>query len=130
VAVAGQGVLDEVGQDPAVGLGATRVPLGLQLLLELEVVLENAVVDDDERAAAVGVRVSVLLGRTSVGRQARVADSDRAAERLLTQKALQRLKTTGCAPDMQHAVLEHGDPGRGCQVMLRQVPVHAVGPAW
>jgi hypothetical protein len=48
------------------------VPLRLQLVLQLEVVLDDAVVDDHDLAGAVAVRVRVLLGRTAVRGPARV----------------------------------------------------------
>ena len=58
------------------------VPFFLQLLLQLEVVLDDAVVDDDDPAGAVAVRMRVLLGRPAVRRPARVADAVVALERV------------------------------------------------
>ena len=55
--------LDEVRDDLGVGLGDERVPLLLQLPLQIEVVLDDPVVDDDDAAGAVAVRMGVLLGR-------------------------------------------------------------------
>ena len=46
-----------------------------QLVCELPPVLDDAVVDDCDRAGAVGVRVGVLFGRVPVGRPAGVADA-------------------------------------------------------
>ena len=48
--------LDQVRDDLGVGLGDERVALLLQLLLQIEVVLDDAVVDDDDLAGAVAVR--------------------------------------------------------------------------
>ncbi len=73
--------LDEVRDDLGVGLGDEAVALLLQLALQIEVVLDDAVVDDDDLAGAVAVRVSVLLGRPPVRRPARVADPVVAVER-------------------------------------------------
>ena len=67
--------LDQVRDDLGVGLGDERVALALQLVLQVEVVLDDAVVDDDDLAGAVAVRVRVLLGRPAVRRPARVADA-------------------------------------------------------
>jgi hypothetical protein len=50
------------------------VSLALQLLLQIEVVLDDAVVDDDDAARAIAMRVSVLFGRPAVVAQ-RVADA-------------------------------------------------------
>jgi hypothetical protein len=52
-----------VRDDLGVGLRLEDVPLRLQLVLQLEVVLDDAVVDDDDLAGAVAVRVRVLFGR-------------------------------------------------------------------
>jgi len=51
--------------DLGIGLGDECVPLLLQLLLQIEVVLDDAVVDDDDLAGAVAVRMRVLLGRAA-----------------------------------------------------------------
>ena len=74
--------LDEVRDDFGVRLGDELVALALQLLLQIEVVLDDAVVDDDDLAGAVAMRVRVLLGRPAVGRPARVADAVVAVDRI------------------------------------------------
>ena len=51
-------------------------------LLQIEVVLDDAVVDDDDLAGAVAVRMRVLLGRPAVRRPARVADAVVAVDRI------------------------------------------------
>ena len=56
-------------------------PCALQLLLEIQVVLDDAVVDDDDLAGAVAVRMGVLFGRPAVRGPARVADAVVAGER-------------------------------------------------
>ena len=86
---ASQLLLDQVRDDLGVGLGDERVPLALQLVLELEVVLDDAVVDDDDAAGAVAVRVGVLLGRPAVRRPARVADAVVAVERVGLDRVLE-----------------------------------------
>ena len=73
--------LDEVRDDLGVGLGDEAVAFLLQLPLQIEVVLDDAVVHDDDLARAVAVRVRVLLGRPAVRRPARVADAVLAVER-------------------------------------------------
>ena len=57
-------------------------PCALQLLLQIEIVLDDAVVDDDDLAGAVAVRMGVLLGRPAVRRPARVADAVVAGDRI------------------------------------------------
>jgi hypothetical protein len=65
---------DEVGDDLGVRLGAKVVALSAQLLLQGEVVLDDAVVDDHHLAGAVLVRVGVGVAGLAVGRPAGVAD--------------------------------------------------------
>ena len=60
-------VLDQVREDLGVGLRPEGVALGLELLLDLEIVLEDSVVDDDQRTRAVGVGMGVLVGRDGRG---------------------------------------------------------------
>ena len=71
-------LLDEVGDDLGVGVRLEDVTRLAQLVGELPPVLDDAVVDDGDRAGAVGVRVGVLLGRVPVGRPTGVPDARRA----------------------------------------------------
>ena len=63
---------------------ANRWPRPASAALQLEVVLDDAVVDD--RDAAVGVRVGVLVGRAAVRRPAGVADAGAARERRVLEQ--------------------------------------------
>ena len=74
-------ILDEVGDDLGVGFGLELVALGDEGLLELEIVFDDAVVDDDEGAGAVAVGVGVLFRGAAVGGPAGVADAVGAVER-------------------------------------------------
>jgi hypothetical protein len=64
-----------VGDDFGVGFGEEGVALGDEGRLELEVVFDDAVVDDDEGAGAVAVGVGVFFGGAAVGGPAGVADA-------------------------------------------------------
>ena len=57
-----------------IGFGAELVALLAELLLEGEVVFDDSVLNDDDLARAVAVRVGVLLSRAPVGGPAGVAD--------------------------------------------------------
>ena len=70
--------LDEMRDGLGVGLGAQDVAVGRELLAQLDVVLDDAVVHDRDLAGAVDVRMRVLLARLAVRRPARVADADAA----------------------------------------------------
>ena len=96
--------LDEVRDDLGVGLGDEPVALALELALQIEVVLDDAVVDDDDLAGAVAVRVRVLLGRPSVRRPARVADAVVAVERVQRDGLLEVRELAGAAPQLDRAV--------------------------
>ncbi len=61
-----------------------------QLFAQLAEILDDAVVDD--RDALGGMRMGVVLGRPPVGRPARVADADIAAERLALQPRFERVQ--------------------------------------
>ena len=86
--------------DLGVGLGDERVAFALQLLLQLEIVLDDAVVDDDDAAGAVAVRVGVLLGRPAVRGPARVADAVLAFERIGRDDLLEPRQLAGAAPQL------------------------------
>jgi hypothetical protein len=73
-------VVDQVGDDLAVGLRLEGAALGLHLLAQGPEILDDAVVD--ERDAADDVRVGVADGRRAVGRPARMGDPDRPGERI------------------------------------------------
>ena len=68
-------VLDEVGDDFGVGFGLEGVAAGDEGVLELEIVFDDAVVDDDEGSGAVAVGVGVFFGGAAVGGPAGVADA-------------------------------------------------------
>ena len=74
-------LLDQVGDDLGVGLGAESVALGHELAPQLRVVLDDPVEHDVDLVDAVAVRVRVLLGDPPVGRPARVAEADRRRRR-------------------------------------------------
>jgi hypothetical protein len=86
-----------------------RCPSDRRLILDLEIVLDDPVVDDDERAVTVGVRMGVLFGRTAVSRPAGVTDAERARQRPLTEDTFEILEPAGGAAHVQGAVVEDRD---------------------
>src|SRR5205814_2100490 len=111
-AVAPHLALDQVRDDLGVGLGDEAVPLRLQLVLQIEVVLDDAVVDDDDLAGAVAMRMGVLLGRTSVRRPAGVADAVITGDRIGADNLFQVRQFAGAAAQIDRAVADHGDSRR------------------
>src|SRR5438132_244044 len=63
-----------VGERLGVGLACGLVAVSLQTLAQLQVVLDDAVVDQRDAAVAVGVGMCVVIGWASVGRPSGVAD--------------------------------------------------------
>ena len=72
--------LDEVRDDLGVGFGDELVALALELLLQIEVVLDDAVVNHHNLSRAVAVRMRILFRRPAVRGPARVADAVVAGE--------------------------------------------------
>ncbi len=75
-------LFDQMGDHLGVGLGHKGVPLGLEVALEHEVVLDDPVVDHDESPTTVAVRMRVFLGRSPMRRPTRVAESVGAGQRV------------------------------------------------
>ena len=95
--------------DFGVGLRLEDVSLCQKLALEIEEVLDHPVVDDDEPALAVPVRMGVLLGRTPVRRPAGVPDSEAPRHGLARENRLEVLQLAGAASDLEGPVAHHGD---------------------
>ncbi len=68
---------DEMGEYLGIRIGGERVPEILQLLLERQEVLDDAVVDDNELARWVGMGVSIEIAWLAVSGPPGVADADR-----------------------------------------------------
>ena len=105
-----------------------RWPSRCQVALEIEVVLDDAVVDDDDPAAAVAVGMGVFLGRPAVGGPARVADAVVALDRVGAQRVLEPRQLAGAPPQLDLAVAHHGDAGRiVAAVLSRRSPSTSTG---
>src|SRR6201999_4149981 len=89
---------------------------GRELLPQLEVVLDDAVVDDADRPDL--VRVRVLVARPAVGRPPRVADADGARRRLLLQLLFEVRELAATADDARRSVVIDGDAGRVVAAIL------------
>ena len=82
-------VLEQMGNDFGVGFRDEFMAELLQLFLEVQVVLDDAVVDDDDLARAVQVRVGIFFRGPSVRRPARVPHAIKALERLRVDRLLE-----------------------------------------
>jgi hypothetical protein len=73
--------LDQVRDDLSVGFGDEVVIGFAESFFELEIVFDDAVVNDDDVAGAIAMWMGVLFGGPAVGGPARVADAVSAVER-------------------------------------------------
>ena len=118
VGIGGQVRLDQVGQDLGVGLRLQVVAVGDQLVGELDVVLDDAVVDQGQAPGAVGVGMGVLLVGAPVGGPAGVADAGRRPSRGLVGALDQVVEGAGAVgrPGPPHPFggcrPDQGQPGR------------------
>ena len=94
-------VLDEVGDDLGVGFGDELVALGDEFVLEREIVFDDAVVHDDERAGAVAVGVGVFLGGAAVGGPAGVADAVGAVDGVAGEDGFEVAELAGGAAELR-----------------------------
>ena len=93
-------------------------PCRCSSLLQIEVVLDDAVVNDDDLAGAVAVRMRVLFGRPAVRRPARVADAVVAGERIGADHLLEVRQLAGAAPQVDRAAADDGDARRVVAAIL------------
>jgi len=105
-----QVLFQEVGDYLGVGVGVERVSARLEACAEVAVVFDDAVVDDDEAACAVGVRVGVGVAGAAVSGPARVADALAPVRPALLEDRRQRGELALALADGDTAaVLENGD---------------------
>jgi hypothetical protein len=115
-----QFVLDGVRDDLGVGLGDEPVPLRLQLVPQLEVVLDDAVVNHDQPSRAVAVRVGVFLGGPTVRRPARVSEAEAPIQRVGRDDLLQVAQLARRPANRQLAlIVDQCDPGRVVAAVLQ-----------
>src|SRR5215831_2292265 len=106
-------LLDHVGDDFGIGLSSETMAFVSELLLQGNVIFDNAVMDDDNFPCAVAVRMRVFFRWAAVRGPACVADSVGAVERLeandLFQIAQLAFRTTNLEAV---SVATNGDSGR------------------
>ena len=118
-------LLDEVRDDLGVRVGGEAMPAVQELLLERLVVLDDAVMDDDDGAGAIEVRVRVGDGHAAVGGPARVTDPDAAGQ--LTAPDLGGELTNRADLLEQRETVLAVDRHVHCDPELRSPPSHSRG---
>ena len=118
-------LLDQVGDDFGVGLGGELVAFGDQLLLQRDIVLDNAVVDDDDLAGAVAMGMGVLFRGTPVRGPAGVADAVGAVERLQADDLFQVAQLAFSAANLQASAIAGNRDARRVVAAILQ-PAQAI----
>ena len=107
-------LLDEVGDDLGVGFGDELVALRGEFALQIEIVLDDAVVDDDDAAGAVAMGMGILFRGAAMRGPAGVADAEGAVERMLAQNLFQVGELARRAAHLERGAgwAAHGDARR------------------
>jgi hypothetical protein len=116
--ITGEVALDEVRDCLGVGLGAQDVPVGREVLAQLDVVLDDAVVHDRDLAGAVDVRVGVLLARLAVRRPPGVPNAHAASDRSGVERLLEVDQLSDTARDGELPGVDDGDARRVIAAVL------------
>ena len=91
--------------DFGIGFRLEGVAFGLKQLLERQEVFDDAVVDDDDVAGAIAVRVGVLFSGASVSGPAGVADAVVAVDRVEAEDVFEVAEFAGSAADAECVVV-------------------------
>src|SRR5690349_6701433 len=82
-----------------------------KLLFQIDIVFDDAVVDDYDLVLAAGMWMGVYFEQASVRRPSRMAQSDHTHDRLLLKDAFQNRKFSRTSPQLDPAAVKNGDPG-------------------
>jgi hypothetical protein len=82
-------VSDQMRDDFGVGLGFERAAVRSKALLQRQVIFDDAVMDNDNLARLIAMRVRIFFGRSSVRRPTRVTDAVISIERMQTNAFLE-----------------------------------------
>ena len=90
-----------MGDDFGIGFGDELVALGGEFALQVEIVFDDAVVDDDDAAGAVAMGMGIFFGGAAVGGPAGVADAEGALEGMLAEDFFKIAEFAGGAADFE-----------------------------
>src|SRR5215467_9323438 len=94
------------------------MPLRLELGLELEIIFEDAVVDDGEASVAVAMWVGVVVCRAPMGCPSRVAEAYRPAQRIRRDEAMEPIDPAHAAPYLEARRVLDDQPRRVIAAVL------------
>ena len=95
-----------------------RWPVGLERGLEVEIVLDDAVVHDDQPAGAVAVGMRVFLGGAAMGGPPRVAQAVAAGDRVGGQHLFEPRELARASPHVETPGVHQRDAGRVVAAVL------------
>ena len=110
-------LLDEMRDEFGVGLGTQLMTASDQLRAQFDVVLDDAVMNDRNRARL--VRMGIALRGTPMRRPSRVANSDRSLKRRAIKRAAQVLELADRAADFHPGAADRRDAGRVVAAILQ-----------
>jgi hypothetical protein len=106
-------LFDQVGDDLGVRFGDELMILLPQIVFQIEIVLDDAVMNHDHPGGAVAMRVGVFFSGPAVRSPARMAHAVGAVERLLAQHIFKIAQLALGALNLQVVVfIHHRDSGR------------------
>ena len=117
--VAGVVLLNQVGDDFGIRFGQKDVPFFLQLRLQRKVVFNDPIVDNDDIAFAIAVRMGILLGGPPVRGPPGVPDAIGTGHRVGPDDLFQVPQLPGGAPDAELPFRHHCDAGRIVSAILQ-----------
>ena len=108
-----------MGDDLGVGF-SDKLMIGLaQSLFQLQIVFDDAVVNDDDAPGAIAMRMRVLFSRPAVSGPARVADAVGSIERTQANDFFEVAQFSFGAPNLEIvAFINDGDAGRVVTAIL------------
>jgi len=110
---AGKIFFDKMGEDLCVGLRFEPVPLGCELFPELQIIFDNAVVNDNDFAGAIAVRVCVFFRGPSVRSPSRMSDTVKTREGIRADNLFEVAEFARSSTYLEALRIgENGYPGR------------------
>src|SRR5207247_669542 len=106
----GQGRLDEMGDHLGIGFRGEAVTVRLELRLQLQIVLQDAVVNDGEASAAVAMGVSIVVRWAPVGCPARVPEAYGPAQRFQEDETVESVDAADASPSLEARGGLYGEP--------------------
>ena len=103
-----EGRADEVGKNLGVGLRLENMAFLLELGAERQIILDDAIMNQDEAPTGVEMRMSVLVGDATMGSPARVTDPKMAMGRTCRDDLTQIRNTPDSLANLDASAVDRG----------------------